>query len=137
MTVPKSCPIEPLPIAIPADSKGQLQQKAIPFQRLAHRQESGFSGFRSIPNRHSAFIDGSAIYGPKKSYTDRLRAFKGGRMLLTEDGWLPTQEAHIESMGGKTFRLNLANPVKRPWEKIRLNGNNRGNESPGAQNSSP
>lgn len=43
-------------------------------------------------NAITAWIDGSQVYGSHEETTDALREFVGGRLLITEDGLLPTDE---------------------------------------------
>ncbi|TWU54358.1 Serine-aspartate repeat-containing protein I precursor [Rubripirellula tenax] len=43
-------------------------------------------------NSISAWIDGSQVYGSDQETSDSLREFVGGRLLITEDGLLPTDE---------------------------------------------
>lgn len=41
----------------------------------------------------TAYVDGSQVYGSDQATADSLRAFEGGRLLITEDGLLPTDDA--------------------------------------------
>ncbi|KLU04195.1 Peroxinectin [Rhodopirellula islandica] len=43
-------------------------------------------------NAITAWIDGSQVYGSDQETADSLREFVGGRLLITEDGLLPTDE---------------------------------------------
>ena len=43
-------------------------------------------------NAITAWIDGSQVYGSDQETSDSLREFVGGRLLITDDGLLPTDE---------------------------------------------
>ncbi len=43
-------------------------------------------------NSITSWIDGSQIYGSSQEVADSLRSFEGGRLLITDDGLLPTDE---------------------------------------------
>ncbi len=43
-------------------------------------------------NAITAWIDGSQVYGSDQATADALREFVGGRLLITDDGLLPTDE---------------------------------------------
>lgn len=43
-------------------------------------------------NAITAWIDGSQVYGSSEDVANSLREFEGGRMLITEDGLVPTGE---------------------------------------------
>ncbi|NND98676.1 MAG: peroxidase [Pirellulaceae bacterium] len=43
-------------------------------------------------NSITAWVDGSQIYGSNEETTDALREFVGGRLLISDDGLLPTDE---------------------------------------------
>lgn len=43
-------------------------------------------------NAITAWVDGSQVYGSDQETSDALREFVGGRMLITEEGLLPTDE---------------------------------------------
>ncbi len=43
-------------------------------------------------NSITAWIDGSQVYGSDQATSDAVREFVGGRLLITEDGLLPTDE---------------------------------------------
>ncbi|PHQ31643.1 peroxidase family protein [Rhodopirellula bahusiensis] len=43
-------------------------------------------------NSITAWIDGSQVYGSDQATADSLREFVGGRLLITDDGLLPTDE---------------------------------------------
>ncbi|EMI43934.1 peroxidase family protein [Rhodopirellula sp. SWK7] len=43
-------------------------------------------------NAITAWIDGSQVYGSSEDVANSLREFEGGRMLITEDGLVPTDE---------------------------------------------
>ncbi|WP_404306882.1 peroxidase family protein [Neorhodopirellula lusitana] len=43
-------------------------------------------------NSITAWVDGSQVYGSDQATSDSLREFVGGRLLITDDGLLPTDE---------------------------------------------
>jgi hypothetical protein len=43
-------------------------------------------------NSITAWVDGSQVYGSDQETTDALREFVGGRLLISDDGLLPTDE---------------------------------------------
>ncbi|TWU23268.1 peroxidase [Novipirellula galeiformis] len=43
-------------------------------------------------NAITAWVDGSQVYGSTQTVADSLREFEGGRMLMSDDGLLPTDD---------------------------------------------
>ncbi|WDQ16319.1 peroxidase family protein [Rhodopirellula sp. P2] len=50
-------------------------------------------------NSITAWIDGSQVYGSDQETADSLREFVGGRLLITDDGLLPTDENDVLMAG--------------------------------------
>ena len=47
-------------------------------------------------NSITAWVDGSQVYGSTQDVADSLRQFEGGRLLISDDGYLPTDdEGHL------------------------------------------
>lgn len=70
-------------------------EATIPLTRSAFAEGTGTSEDNPAQqtNAITAWIDGSQVYGSDQATADALREFEGGRMLISEDGLLPTDEA--------------------------------------------
>ncbi|MBI1314643.1 peroxidase [bacterium] len=87
---------ESLPIAVPIgdpyfDPTGTGTQ-IIPMTRSAFDTSTGDSvdNPRQQTSQVTAWLDGSVVYGSDAATLAGLRAYEGGRMLLSDDGLLPT-----------------------------------------------
>ncbi len=72
-------------------------------------------------NQITAFIDGSMIYGSDEDRATALREFAGGRLVMDEEGYLPTNSAGLAN----------ANPVHADEDQLYLAGDVRANEQAG------
>ena len=57
---------------------------AVPLNRSGTVAGSGIDGPREFPNVVSAYIDGSMVYGSDATRASALRAFEGGRLLVSQ-----------------------------------------------------
>ncbi|XP_068205835.1 lactoperoxidase-like isoform X2 [Palaemon carinicauda] len=96
----------PIPIPLDDDFYSCYGQTCMEFVRSAPAPMCRF-GPREQLNQHTAYLDGSGIYGPKKEMTDGLREFQDGllKLQVTLEGkrLLPGQEdpddgCNIESL---------------------------------------
>ncbi|MEL6104534.1 MAG: peroxidase family protein [Planctomycetota bacterium] len=69
-------------------------QVTIPLTRSEFAEGTGDSADNPAEqlNIITAWIDGSQVYGSDQETADALREFAGGRLLITDDGLLPTDE---------------------------------------------
>ena len=69
-------------------------EATIPLTRSVIDPDSGTSVDNPAQqvNDITAWIDGSQVYGSDQETADALREFIGGRLLITDDGLLPTDE---------------------------------------------
>jgi len=86
-------PSEPMPIMIPLGDP-EFDPFAIGAMRLflfrnEYFHRAGVTSPRHQINSHTAWIDGSQIYGSEESTMNRLRSFEKGMMLMGDDGLLP------------------------------------------------
>ncbi|KAK3085235.1 hypothetical protein FSP39_000360 [Pinctada imbricata] len=125
------CPIEYLNIQI----KGSNEEKrSMPFKRSRYDKRTGFSpnNPRQQLNEATPFIDGSAIYGTSKTWTDCLREFKGGRLKADNpykkiyEQFPTNNDMALPFVNYPTTKLHMLRPVSR-YFKI---GNRQGFENP-------
>ena len=82
----------------------------IPLTRSAFAEGTGTSIDNPAQqvNEITAWIDGSQIYGSDQDTADSLREFVGGRLSITDDGLLPTDEEGNIMAGDIRAAENLA-----------------------------
>ncbi|KAM9854893.1 dual oxidase 1 [Aulostomus maculatus] len=91
------CPPEymniPVPKGDPVFDPTATGKVLLPFQRGPWDKESGQSPSkpRTQVNLVTAWIDGSSIYGPSTSWSDKLRSFSGGLLTSGSEWNMPKQ----------------------------------------------
>lgn len=83
--VPRTEPPEPAPIIVPTGDPFFTPGTTISFNRSRFDPASGTSigNPRQQVNVITSWMDGSQVYGSSQAQADALRAFTGGRMLVT------------------------------------------------------
>lgn len=118
---------ETIDIAVPAgdpefdpDSSGE---SVITTDRSAFDETTGSSAEtpRQQTNSITAFIDGSQIYGSDADRAAGLREFTGGRLRMSEGGYLPKNDSGYPN----------ANPIQTGDDELYLAGDVRANEQAG------
>ncbi|CAB4009500.1 dual oxidase 2-like [Paramuricea clavata] len=123
------CPPEYMNIHVPKGKHDKYDYKYIPFTRSNYHSDSGKSPNtpRQQINEATPWLDGGAIYGTSKSWTDSLRSLKDGKLSASKMGDWPDEN----SMG-----LPMSNPAipstheVRDAKRLLKLGNHRGNENP-------
>ena len=82
----------------------------IPLTRSAFAEGTGTSVVNPAQqiNEITAWVDGSQVYGSDQLTADSLREFVGGRLLISDDGLLPTDEEGNLLAGDIRAAENLA-----------------------------
>ncbi|XP_078479863.1 dual oxidase 1-like [Lampetra planeri] len=128
----EGCPAEffniPIPAGDPAFSNSPY--KVLPFQRSQWDKTTGVStnNPRTPVNKVTSWLDGSAIYGPSRSWCQALRTFDRGMMRSSYDESLPP-------VSGRSLQLIDAPCPSYETGSSRNKtvydfGNPRGNENP-------
>lgn len=83
-----------------------------PVERSVYDDTTGIDGPRQQVNVITPEIDGSMIYGSDRARTKMLREFEGGRLKMSEEGYMPLSEPG--DMAGSTEEkpLFLAGDVR-------------------------
>jgi peroxidase len=111
-------PLEAMPVDVPAgdvyfDPTG-TGDVDISFFRSTYLHDTGYStdNPRLQYNQITAFLDGSVIYGSDAERAEALRAFEGGRLIVSEGDLLPMNEAGLDNAGGTSSSLFLAGDIR-------------------------
>jgi len=92
-----------IPLAEDDPARKLFGQTAIRIPRTRQDTTYGAGGEEPVPitfiNEVSQWWDGSQIYGSDQATQDRVRSHAGGKLLVTADGRLPTDERGIEITG--------------------------------------
>ncbi|XP_075923678.1 dual oxidase 1-like [Petromyzon marinus] len=92
------CPAEFFNIPIPAEDPAfsNSPYKVLPFQRSQWDKTTGAStnNPRTPVNKVTSWLDGSAIYGPSRSWCQALRTFDRGMMRSSDEESLPPVSGH-------------------------------------------
>jgi len=92
-------------IPVPADD--QTFEPGSTLETKRSNSTPNIFGVSQQINEITALIDGSNVYGSDAETTDSLREMSGGRLILQEDGTLPSDERQFYRAGDERVNENI------------------------------